>query len=133
MDQTLRFCIFYDYPFPPPALFPFRPSSVPFAHNLLDTSLTNFFAFILGSTTSLPAVEYFCLYAGMAILFDFFLQVDNNRKKCRMAYTYILRECPNTATVRERQDQADTLICAGGVRNSHFKLYPSVALENAAW
>ncbi|CAM9472819.1 unnamed protein product [Ascophyllum nodosum] len=39
------------------------------------TSLTNFFAFILGSTTSLPAVEYFCLYAGMAILFDFFLQV----------------------------------------------------------
>ncbi|CAM9472608.1 unnamed protein product [Ascophyllum nodosum] len=39
------------------------------------TSLTNFFAFILGSTTSLPAVEYFCLYAGTAILFDFFLQV----------------------------------------------------------
>ena len=39
-----------------------------------DTSLTNVFAFILGSTTSLPAVEYFCIYAGIAILFDFFLQ-----------------------------------------------------------
>ncbi|CAM9472679.1 unnamed protein product, partial [Ascophyllum nodosum] len=39
------------------------------------TSLTNFFAFILGSTTSLPAVEYFCIYAGTAIIFDFFLQV----------------------------------------------------------
>ena len=39
-----------------------------------DTSLTNFFAFMLGSATSLPAVEYFCIYAGVAILFNFFLQ-----------------------------------------------------------
>ncbi|CAM9595580.1 unnamed protein product, partial [Laminaria digitata] len=38
------------------------------------TSFTNFFAFLLGSSTSLPAVEYFCIYAGVAILFDFFLQ-----------------------------------------------------------
>ncbi|CAM9952295.1 unnamed protein product, partial [Ascophyllum nodosum] len=30
---------------------------------------------MLGSTTSLPAVEFFCLYTGTAILFDFFLQV----------------------------------------------------------
>lgn len=54
------------------------------------TSLTNFFAFILGSSTSLPAVEYFCLYAATAILFDFFLQMtafvalltmDANRQK----------------------------------------------------
>ncbi|CAN0336849.1 unnamed protein product, partial [Ascophyllum nodosum] len=54
------------------------------------TSLTNFIAFMLGSTSSLPAVEYFCLYAGTAILFDFFLQVtlfvafltmDANRQK----------------------------------------------------
>lgn len=40
-----------------------------------DTSLTNFSAFMLGSLTLLPAVEYFCLYASTAILFDFFLQV----------------------------------------------------------
>lgn len=40
-----------------------------------DTSMTNFFAFMLGSATSLPAVEYFCLYAGTAILFDFVMQV----------------------------------------------------------
>lgn len=40
-----------------------------------DTSLTNFFAFLLGSQSSLPAVEYFCNYASTAILFDFFLQV----------------------------------------------------------
>eukprot|EP00903_Cladosiphon_okamuranus_P015713 g14505.t1 len=39
------------------------------------TSLTNFFAFLLGSQSSLPAVEYFCLYASTAILFDFFLQM----------------------------------------------------------
>lgn len=54
------------------------------------TSMTNFFAFLLGSATSLPAVEYFCIYAGIAILFDFFLQItafvalltmDANRQK----------------------------------------------------
>ncbi|CAM9760685.1 unnamed protein product, partial [Choristocarpus tenellus] len=39
------------------------------------TSLTDFLAFMLGSTTSLPAVEYFCFYAGTAILFDYLLQV----------------------------------------------------------
>ena len=39
-----------------------------------DTSLTNFFAFLLGSASSLPAVEYFCNYACTAILFDFVLQ-----------------------------------------------------------
>lgn len=39
------------------------------------TSLTNFFAFMLGSTSSLPAVRGFCLYAGTAILFDFVLQM----------------------------------------------------------
>lgn len=42
-----------------------------------DTSMTNFFAFMLGSATSLPAVKYFCLYAGAAILFDFFMQVES--------------------------------------------------------
>ncbi|CBN79517.1 conserved unknown protein [Ectocarpus siliculosus] len=54
------------------------------------TSLTNFFAFLLGAQSSLPAVQYFCLYAATAILFDFFLQMtafvalltmDANRQK----------------------------------------------------
>ncbi|CAM9459401.1 unnamed protein product [Scytosiphon promiscuus] len=40
------------------------------------TSLTNFFAFLLGSMSSLPAVEYFCLYACTAIFFDFVLQAS---------------------------------------------------------
>ncbi|CAM9178357.1 unnamed protein product [Choristocarpus tenellus] len=39
------------------------------------TSLTDFLAFMLGSMISLPAVEYFCFYAGTAILFDYLLQV----------------------------------------------------------
>ncbi|CAM9710197.1 unnamed protein product, partial [Ectocarpus sp. 4 AP-2014] len=42
------------------------------------TSLTNFFAFLLGAQSSLPAVQYFCLYAATAILFDFFLQARAN-------------------------------------------------------
>ncbi|CAM9853375.1 unnamed protein product [Chrysoparadoxa australica] len=39
------------------------------------TSLTDFTAFMLGSWTSLPAVKYFCIYAAVAILFDYMLQV----------------------------------------------------------
>eukprot|EP00752_Nemacystus_decipiens_P014689 g13085.t1 len=39
------------------------------------TSLTNFSAFLLGSITKLPAVEYFCVYAATSILFVFVLQV----------------------------------------------------------
>lgn len=50
-----------------------------------DTSLTNVFAFMLGSSSSLPVVEYFCIYAGTAILFDFFLQVKE-RTFCRLSY-----------------------------------------------
>ncbi|CAN0119730.1 unnamed protein product, partial [Pylaiella littoralis] len=46
------------------------------------TSMTNFFAFMLGSATSLPAVEYFCLYAGTAILFDFILQASRSFSPC---------------------------------------------------
>lgn len=42
-----------------------------------DTSLTNMFAFILGSSSTLPAVEYFCFYAATAIFFDFCLQVPS--------------------------------------------------------
>lgn len=42
---------------------------------LLDTTMTNFAAFVLGNTTTLPAVEYFFFYADTAILTDFFLQV----------------------------------------------------------
>lgn len=42
---------------------------------VLDTSSTNFFAFVLGSLSLFPAVEYFCYYAAVAIMFDFMLQV----------------------------------------------------------
>lgn len=42
---------------------------------MADTSLTNGTAFLLGSLTTLPAVRYFCLYAGTAVLVDFVMQV----------------------------------------------------------
>lgn len=49
-----------------------------------DTSLTNVFAFMLGSITLLPAVEYFCFYAGTAVLFDFILQVRGDTVRVSM-------------------------------------------------
>lgn len=39
------------------------------------TTLTDFLAFILGATSSLPAVSYFCIYAAVSIFVDFLLQV----------------------------------------------------------
>ena len=39
------------------------------------TSLTDIFAFIIGSNTTLPALRNFCFYAAVGILFDFFFQV----------------------------------------------------------
>jgi len=39
------------------------------------TSLTNAVAFLLGSTTSIPAVSYFCIYASITILVNFLYMV----------------------------------------------------------
>ncbi|GMI07306.1 hypothetical protein TrVE_jg842 [Triparma verrucosa] len=41
---------------------------------ILYTSVTDFIAFLLGSTSSLKGISSFCVYAAWAILFDFFLQ-----------------------------------------------------------
>jgi len=39
------------------------------------TSMTDVFAFLIGSNTSLPALRYFCIYAAVGILFDFLYQI----------------------------------------------------------
>lgn len=39
------------------------------------TSVTDFIAFTLGMTSTLPALQYFCMYAAFGVLFDFILQV----------------------------------------------------------
>ncbi|CAD7975618.1 unnamed protein product, partial [Amoebophrya sp. A120] len=38
------------------------------------TSLTNVVVFLFGATFSYPAVQYFCIYAAMAIFFNYVLQ-----------------------------------------------------------
>ena len=43
--------------------------------SVLFTSVTDTVAFLLGANSSLPAVSYFCIYAGVSVLFDFGLQV----------------------------------------------------------
>jgi len=39
------------------------------------TSLTDFLAFIVGSTSRLPAIRYFCVNLALCVLFDFFMQI----------------------------------------------------------
>jgi len=43
--------------------------------SIMVTSLTDFLAFLIGGTTSLPALRMFCFYAAVGILFILFLQV----------------------------------------------------------
>jgi len=43
--------------------------------SILITSLTDFLAFAIGSSTNLPALSSFCVYAGLGVLFDFFFQI----------------------------------------------------------
>jgi len=43
--------------------------------SILITSLTDFLAFAIGSTTNIPALSSFCVYAGLGVVFDFFFQV----------------------------------------------------------
>ena len=42
--------------------------------SLLMTSLTNFAVFLIGSTTSLPALRYFCIYLAASLAFLLLLQ-----------------------------------------------------------
>mmetsp|Transcript_6492 Transcript_6492/g.22845 ORF Transcript_6492/g.22845 Transcript_6492/m.22845 type:complete len:886 (-) Transcript_6492:378-3035(-) len=43
--------------------------------SILLTSTTDFLAFLIGSTTTLPALSNFCIFAAFGIMFDFLYQV----------------------------------------------------------
>eukprot|EP00937_MAST-01D_sp_MAST-1D-sp2_P002566 g2566.t1 len=43
--------------------------------SIMLTSVTDLVAFLIGSTTVIPALHSFCVFAGVAVLFDFGLQV----------------------------------------------------------
>lgn len=43
--------------------------------SILLTSVTDFVAFAVGSTTSVPALEYYCLFSAVAVMVDFFFQI----------------------------------------------------------
>lgn len=47
------------------------------APSLLLTSLSETTAFLLGAISSMPAVRTFSLYAGVAVFFNFMLQVSH--------------------------------------------------------
>eukprot|EP00937_MAST-01D_sp_MAST-1D-sp2_P005755 g5755.t1 len=43
--------------------------------SIMLTSFTDLFAFLVGASTVIPAISSFCVFAGVAVLFDFILQV----------------------------------------------------------
>ena len=52
------------------------------APSLLLTSLSETAAFLLGGVSTMPAVRSFSFYAGVAVFFNFLLQVSSNWNMC---------------------------------------------------
>ena len=89
------------------------------AVSITITSLTDGLAFCIGAITRLPAVRVFCLYAGVAILFDYIYQItffgacmvytgqrEANNKHC---YT-----CKKVLPKEEAPSRLYRMWCAGG-------------------
>ncbi|CAN0213748.1 unnamed protein product, partial [Ectocarpus sp. 6 AP-2014] len=74
------------------------------------TSMTNAAAFMLGSTTSLPAVRYFCLYAGTAILFDFMMQA-RKKQASYACHVTAFAACLAIDANRQKAGKMDWLCC----------------------
>ena len=70
------------------------------------TSATDVIAFLIGSSTSLPALKNFCFYAALGIFFDYlyqitfftaFLSIDERRKSENKADCFFCLDCPPEA------------------------------------
>ena len=73
------------------------------------TSLTDVVAFLIGSSTSLPALRNFCFYAALGIFFDYvyqvtfftaFLTLDERRKANNKGDCFFCLDCPPQACCR---------------------------------
>lgn len=71
------------------------------------TSFTDIFAFLIGSTTSLPALKNFCFYAALGIFFDYlyqltffaaFLAIDERRRMLKKGDCFCCPTCDEGAT-----------------------------------
>lgn len=70
------------------------------AMSITYTTLTDFVAFLAGSTSTLPAIQYFCKYAAVAVLFDYFYQIT------------MFVACLALETKREERNLPDCCCCA---------------------
>lgn len=84
------------------------------------TSLTDFLAFLVGSISPLPAIKVFCLYAGVAVLFDLFYQITlfgsfiviSGRREAANRHSWTcLRVLPKSDP---QNSTAYNICCAGG-------------------
>ncbi|XP_038057470.1 patched domain-containing protein 3-like isoform X2 [Patiria miniata] len=90
------------------------------AVSITITSITDALAFGIGSITTLPAIRVFCLYSGVAIIFDYLYQIsffgacmvytgrrEAKRKHCTTLKPVLPRD--------EAPSKIYRLMCAGGV------------------
>lgn len=89
------------------------------ATSITITSLTDALAFCIGSITPLPAVRVFCLYAGVAITFDYLFQITffgacmvytgQRESKGKHCFT-----CQKVLPRQLAPNRCYTVCCAGG-------------------
>ncbi|XP_077994821.1 patched domain-containing protein 3-like [Glandiceps talaboti] len=94
------------------------------AMSITITSITDFLAFCIGAITTFPSVRIFCIYTGVAVLFDYAYQITffgacmalmGKREEAN-------RHCMTCMKVRPKDDDSNSksysLFCAGGTSKS---------------
>ena len=102
------------------------------AVSITITSVTDALAFCIGAITPLPAVRVFCLYAGVAITFDYLFQItffgacmvytgqrESNGQHCFTCQKVLPRE--------QAPSRSYVVCCAGGVSREFYKKNPDEA------
>lgn len=95
-----------------PPLCPIAPSLSQVGSSIMMASLSETFAFLLGTLTRMPAVVAFSIYAALAVFFDFLLQIT-----CFAAFMALDRSALfpllplNHASARRDNKRVDCLPC----------------------
>ena len=91
------------------------------------TSLTDLLAFLIGMITVFPSVQGFCLYTGVAVLFDYVYQItffagclalDGRREEANRHAVTFRTVLPRKVAVKEEKGTAYRLFCSGGVKHN---------------
>jgi predicted RND superfamily exporter protein len=109
------------------------------AISILITSATDALAFLIGSSTVMPALRWFCLFAGMGIIFCFIFQVICfvpflvlNAKRAEAGYFDCLCCVKSSAGPRDINEPKGCCGLCCTVRSAHCSPCPFICHRRAA-